>query len=74
VRARRLGQALLIFVPLLICGMRLHSRVVGTPTGVTQEVARCLNLVRIAVARRNGKHTPAGKTAKPGTQISRTIS
>lgn len=55
--------------------MRLHSRMVGTPTGVTQEVARCLNLVRIVAARRNGKHAPAGRTGqRTAAQSSGTIS
>ena len=55
VRARRIGQTLLIFVPLLICGARFHAGALGTPAGVTQEVARCLNMVRVAAARRNGR-------------------
>ena len=64
-RTRRLGQTLLIFVPLLICGARLHAGMVGTPSGVTQEVARCLNLVRVAASRRSGRQTPAERVCSP---------
>ena len=74
VRARRIGQTRLIFVPLLICGARFHAGALGTPAGVTQEVARCLNMVRVAAARRNGRQTSepdrrrsdAGRTRKKG--------
>ena len=68
VRARRIGQTLLIFVPLLICGARFHAGALGTPAGVTQEVARCLNMVRVAAARRNGRQTsqPDARRSTPG--------
>jgi hypothetical protein len=56
---RRLGRTLLIFVPLVICVVRLHAGKVGTPMGVTQEVARCLTMVRVAAARRSGRQAPA---------------
>jgi hypothetical protein len=47
---------------------------VGTPTGVTQEVARCLNMVRIVAGRRNGKHAPAGRpNQRSGAPASGTI-
>ena len=73
VRARRIGQTLLIFVPLLICGARFHAGALGTPAGVTQEVARCLNMVRVAAARRNGRQTsePDRRRTKPGQNTSR---
>lgn len=57
---RRLGQTILIFLPLIICGARLHAGAVGSPTGVTQEVSRCLTMVRVAAARRNGQHAASG--------------
>ena len=63
VRTRWFGRTILMFIPLVICGARLHAGTVGTPAGVTQEVARCLNLVRIAATRRHGRtEGGAGRT------------
>ena len=69
VYTRRLGQLLLVFVPLFICGARLHAGAAGSPNGVTQEVARCLNMVRVVAARRNGRGLSATDAAKDWTRL-----
>jgi hypothetical protein len=52
-RIGRLVGSVLIFVPLLVvCAGRLHAQRGGTPQGVTQEVNRCLTVVRVAASRR----------------------
>jgi hypothetical protein len=67
VRTRRLGRTILIFIPLIICAARLHAGKVGNPSSVTQEVARCLNMVRIAATRRGDGHGGATRPARrPG--------
>jgi hypothetical protein len=76
VRTRWFGRTILIFIPLVICGARLHAGAVGTPAGITQEVARCLNLVRVAATRRSGRTNggsadtcqPAGKSRTVGSK------
>jgi hypothetical protein len=65
VTTRRLGQTILIFIPLVICAARLHASASGTPRGVTQEIARCLNIVRVAVARRTGKENAHAGSERP---------
>jgi hypothetical protein len=42
----------LICLPLAICAARLHSRGAGSPALVTQDVNRCLAVVRVAASRR----------------------
>jgi hypothetical protein len=64
VRARRLGQLLLVFVPLFICAARLHAGAARSPSGVSQEVSRCLNMVRVVASRRNGRGAPATGPAR----------
>lgn len=52
-RLGRLVGGALVFVPLLlICASRLHAQRGATPHGVTQEVNRCLTVVRVAASRR----------------------
>jgi hypothetical protein len=46
-------RAFLIFIPLVICASRVHGHAVATPGALTQEVNRCLTLVRIAATRRS---------------------
>jgi hypothetical protein len=63
---RRIGKAILMFVPILICGARLHAGAFGGPAGITQEVCRCLNLVRVAASRRSGRQrSPACQRPLP---------
>ena len=56
---RLLGSAI-VFVPLLlICAGRLNAQRNATPQGMTQEVNRCLTVMRVAASRRkNGKDDP----------------
>jgi hypothetical protein len=50
--SRSVSRFILICVPLVICAARLHSRGAASPTGLTQDVNRCLAVVRVASARR----------------------
>jgi hypothetical protein len=57
---RLLGSAI-VFVPLLlICAGRLNAQRGSTPQGMTQEVNRCLTVMRVAASRR--------KTGRDGRQ------
>ena len=51
----RLGtliKSAIVFVPLLIiCGARMHAQRTASPE-MTQEVSRCLTVMRVATARR----------------------
>ena len=54
--SRSVSRFILICVPLVICAARLHSRGAASPAGVTQDVNRCLTVVRLAASRRgNGE-------------------
>jgi hypothetical protein len=46
-------RAFLMFIPLVICAGRVRGHEVATPGAVTQEVNRCLTMVRIAATRRS---------------------
>ena len=52
-RLGRLIGSAVIFVPLLlVCAGRLHAQRSGSPQGMTQEVNRCLTVMRVAAGRR----------------------
>jgi hypothetical protein len=42
-----------MLIPLLMCASRVHGHAVATPGALTQEVNRCLTMVRIAATRRS---------------------
>ncbi|PYR88114.1 MAG: hypothetical protein DMF84_29445 [Acidobacteria bacterium] len=46
-------RAFLMIIPLVICVSRVHGHGVATPGALTQEVNRCLTMVRIAATRRS---------------------
>lgn len=46
-------RAFLMIIPLVICASRVHGHAVVTPGALTQEVNRCLTMVRIAASRRS---------------------
>jgi hypothetical protein len=60
----------LILIPLTTSAARLHAHAVQTPVGVTQEVNRCLLIVRSATSRRGSqnKFASASRNAAPATQ------
>jgi hypothetical protein len=60
----------LILIPLTTSAARLHAHAVQTPLGVTQEVNRCLFIVRTATSRRGAQNKFAGATrvVAPATQ------
>jgi hypothetical protein len=68
---RTLTRATLIVLPLAMIGARLHARsvqgaVLPSPVSTTQEVNRCLLLVRTAASRRGqGTATSRSRTTAP---------
>jgi hypothetical protein len=63
-RLRTLARSAIVFVPLLlICAGRLHAHRSASPDRMTQELNRCLTLMRVAAARRKtGAETRGGVT------------
>jgi hypothetical protein len=47
-----LARSALVLLPLLVCAGRLHAQRSANPQRVTQEVNRCLTVVRVAASRR----------------------
>jgi len=47
----------LILVPLTMTATRLHAHTLDAPDLATQEMNRCLRLVKIAASRRTGRRT-----------------
>jgi hypothetical protein len=60
----------LILIPLTTSAARLHAHTVQTPVGVTQEVNRCLLIVRSATSRRGSQNrfVSASRVLAPMTQ------
>jgi len=60
----------LILIPLTTSAARLHAHTVQTPVSVTQELNRCLLLVRSATSRRGSqnKFVSASRAIAPVTQ------
>jgi hypothetical protein len=46
----------LILIPLFTSAARLHAHAIETPLAVTQELNRCLMMVRTAASRRGAQH------------------
>jgi hypothetical protein len=63
-------RAILILVPLTTSAARLHAHAVQTPLGVTQELNRCLLIVRTAASRRvsQNKVASAARVVRPAAQ------
>jgi hypothetical protein len=55
-------RTILILIPLATSVVRLHAHAVQTPLGVTQELNRCLLIVRTAASRRGSANKFAGAT------------
>jgi hypothetical protein len=51
-RLSPLTRSALVLIPLLLCASRIHSQRAASMQGMTQEVNRCLTLVRVAASRR----------------------
>lgn len=64
-RLSPLTRSVLVVLPLLLCAGRLHATRTRTPAGLTQEVNRCLTLVRVASARRRGDRAETDRD-RPG--------
>jgi len=57
----------LILIPLFTSAARLHAHSIETPLAVTQELNRCLMMVRTAASRRGaqqGKHATPARSAR----------
>ncbi len=65
-RRHPLLRAALMLMPLLGSTVRLHAHNAETPIAITQELNRCLTMVRIAATRR-----PASQGMKRGGRDSR---
>ena len=61
-RRHPLLRVMLMLLPLMAITARLHAHTADTPIAVTQELNRCLTMVRIAATRR-----PAEKEIKKGS-------
>jgi hypothetical protein len=59
----------LILLTSFVSAGRLHAHTVASPSAVTQEINRCLMIVRIAATRRT--ETPQKQVARPGPAKSR---
>ena len=55
-----------MIIPLVICFGRLHVHAVEGPGAVTQEVNRCLTMVRIAATRRSPTKVAVRQTPRVG--------
>ena len=54
-RLSPLTRSALVLIPLLLCAARIHSQRTGSVQGMTQEVNRCLTIVRVAASRRRDR-------------------
>jgi hypothetical protein len=67
-RRHPLVRAMLMLLPLVTSTARLHAHSADTPIAVTQELNRCLTMVRIAATRRPAQALKKGSYALPGTR------
>jgi hypothetical protein len=51
-RLSPLTRSALVLIPLLLCANRIHAQRTANMQGMTQEVNRCLTIVRVAASRR----------------------
>jgi hypothetical protein len=58
-----------MLLPLAICFSRVHRHSVVTPGAVTQEVNRCLTMVRVAASRRSARTTAPVRRTNPITRL-----
>ena len=70
VRISPVGRAALTLMLLVTSASRVHAHTIEAPDAVTQEVNRCLNLVRVAASRRH-QHTKSVVASRP--RISRMV-
>ena len=54
-RLSPLTRSALVLIPLLLCASRLHTQRGASMQGMTQEVNRCLTIVRVAASRRRNR-------------------
>jgi hypothetical protein len=63
-RLRVLTRSALVLLPLLVLAGRLHAQRTASPQGMTQDVNRCLTIVRVAATRRRGERQDRQTTAR----------
>lgn len=62
-----LARSAVVLLPLLVvCAARLHAQRTAAPDRMTQEVNRCLTVMRVAAARR--KSTSDSRVAAPSAR------
>lgn len=67
---RAAARTTLILIPLISSAARLHAHSIQTPLAVTQELNRCLLMVRTGASRRGGqpgKYAGAAKAVRART-------
>ena len=71
-RVGRIVASALVFLPLLlICAGRVNAQRGGTPQGMTQEVNRCLTVMRVAASRRRSTRERRRRDLAAGVQNDR---
>lgn len=64
-RLRTLVRSAVVFIPLLlVCAGRLHAQRTAPPERMTQELNRCLTVMRVAAARRRGTTETGGRVPR----------
>jgi hypothetical protein len=65
VQFRAAARLALILLPLTTTATRLHAHTVAAPDLATQEVNRCLNLIKIAASKRgDGRKLTSGELSR----------
>jgi hypothetical protein len=72
-RRHPLSRAVLMLMPLVASTARLHAHNAETPIAVTQELNRCLTMVRIAATRRPASQGVKSGGAQTGPARRRTV-
>ena len=61
-RLRTLVRSAVVFIPLLlVCAGRMHAQRTAAPERMTQELNRCLTVMRVAAARRRSTAEARGR-------------
>jgi hypothetical protein len=60
-RLSPLTRSALVLIPLLLCANRIHAQRTANMQGTTQEVNRCLTMVRVAASRRRNRKNSGGE-------------
>ena len=61
------GKTLLIAAACVVCAVKLHSKGVLTPATATQELNRCMSVVRAAATRKRTGRLPVERRGNDAT-------